>query len=512
MFDLLKFLRHKEAGLLESVPRSGMRLGKPNPQNECDSLKALVDALTAFGAKAEPFSRERLKTLMRLDESSQGLQRSLGRKYLEGVDEPAESRDALLKTVAALSAQLANGYRGLCREIVAKRDGGVGRKYLPLVVARTLNYLAAAVKWGYFRQEEVQPAMWKRLHKFHLFAESTGFAGAQISLASGRVTTCADEYIRILLLDMVRPAGLKPFQIELAAGWLEEWAPLVKLEKSCDTGSHLHCVDLLSGSGAKKLVEGMKSDNLRCWGMADLYVHIRKLRVDLAQGEDMDGLQVEGVPATAQDCMTLLDHLSKHWIRPKSARSQERIPSANKVVEMACGVDAVRSCLHSGAGEVGDEEGVPIEHWAVENESAGGYGLLEAKPPEKPEFGKLVCVKQAGDTGRWEVGVVRWKKESSGPPTLGIEKLSEDPKHVELCLADEADSARISAVFLPKWYDREVDSSLILQAPDYAAGSLLDMHYRNNVFRIRLTEVVDVTEEWVRVKFDLLGHRTAKAA
>jgi hypothetical protein len=273
----------------------------------------------------------------------------------------------------------------------------------------------------------------------------------------------------------------------------------------------MHCVDLSSGSTVRKLVEGMNGDNLRCWGMADLYVHIRKLRFELTQGGDVGSLRVEGVPAAVQDYMALLDHLSKHWIRPRNARNQERNASVSKAVEMACGVDAVRTCLHSGAaGEAGDKESVSIEHWAVENESGSGYGLLEAKPPEKPEFGKLVCVKQAGDAGKWEVGVVRWKKESFGPPALGIEKLSEDPKHVELCLADEADNTRISAVFLPKWYGREVDSSLILQAPDYAAGSLLDMYYRNNVFRIRLTEVVDVTEEWVRVKFDLLGHRTSK--
>lgn len=513
MFDLLKFFHRKDVGLLEGVLRDGAWSSKLNSKNECDLLKALVDALTAFGAKGELYSRERLKTLMRLDECSQGLQRSLGRKYLEGADESAESRDELLKTVAGLSVQLANSYRGLCREIVAGRDGGGGRKYLPLIVARTLNHLGAAVKWGYCRQEMVPPAMWQRLHKFHLFAESAGFTGVQASLASGRLTTCADEYVRILLLDMVRPASLKPFQIGLVAGWLEEWAPLVKLEKTCDTGSHMHCVDLLSGRAARRLVEGMSGDNLRCWGMADLYVHIRKLRFKLTQEEAVDSLQVEGVLATVQDYIALLDHLSKYWIRPRNARNQKRIASGSKVVEMACGVDAVRTCLHSGAaGKAGDEECALIEHWAVENESGSGYGLLEGKPPEKPEFGKLVCVKQAGDSGKWEVGVVRWKKESSGPPALGIEKLSEDPKHVELCLADGADNMRIRAVFLPKWYDREVDSSLILQAPDYAAGSLLDMYYRNNVFCVRLTEVVDVTEEWVRVKFDLLGHRVSKAA
>ncbi|BAN34176.1 hypothetical protein SCD_n00327 [Sulfuricella denitrificans skB26] len=505
MFDLLKFFHRKEAGLLEGVLGAGAWPSEQNSQNECDFLKALVDALTAFGAKGAPYSRERLKTLMRLDECSQGLQHSLGRKYLEGADESA------LETAAGLSVQMANSYRGLCREIVAGRDGGGGRKYLPLVVARTLNHLGAAVKWGYFRQEKVPSAMWERLHKFYLLAESAGFAGAQIRLASGRLTTCADEYVHILLLDMVRPTSLKPFQIGLVAGWLEEWAPLVRLEKSCDTGSHMHCVDLMSGSAAKRLVEGMNGDNLRCWGMADLYVHIRKLRFELAQGDAVDRLQVEGVPATMQDYKLLLDYLSKHWIRPKNARNQERIASGSKVVEMACGVEAVRTCLHSGAaGKSRDEECALIEHWAVENESGSGYGLLEGKPPEKPEFGKLVCVKQAGDTGKWEVGVVRWKKESSGPPALGIEKLSEDPKHVELCLADKAGNMRIRAVFLPKWYDREVDSSLILQAPDYAANSLLDMYYRNNVFRIRLTEVVDVTEEWVRVKFDLQGRRTGK--
>ena len=37
------------------------------------------------------------------------------------------------------------------------------------------------------------------------------------------------------------------------------------------------------------------------------------------------------------------------------------------------------------------------------------------------------------------------------------------------------------------------------------------MHYRNNIFRIRLTEVVDSGEEWVRAHFDLLGNRKGQA-
>jgi hypothetical protein len=356
--------------------------------------------------------------------------------------------------------------------------------------------------------------MWKRLHKLLILAESSGFAATEVKLASGRQTNCTAEYMHILLLDMVKPAALRAQQIHLVDGWLESWRHSVQLERNCDLQTHMHCVDLSTGTGARKLLEGMESGKLRCWSMAGIYGLLRKVRNDLAEGRT-DGELKLGTHWRAEEYVQLLDYVARYWIRPEAARKLERSESG-RVVEMACGVGAIHRCLQhadDAAPEI-HEKSIPYEHWAVENESVGGYGLIEARASEKAEEGKLVCVKPAGNSAEWEIGVIRWMKNAeSGQPELGIEKLSNSPKHVKLSptkpgqLPGAGEIAPIKAVFLPKIYERDVDSSIIFLAPEYTPGASFDMTYRQNIFRIRLSEALDTGDDWVRVKFEILGNR-----
>lgn len=105
--------------------------------------------------------------------------------------------------------------------------------------------------------------------------------------------------------------------------------------------------------------------------------------------------------------------------------------------------------------------------------------------------------------------MVRWKKESeTGAPALGVERLSDAPKQVNLSVVDSdgETGAIIKGLFLPKLYQRVINSSLIMEPADYQEHQLLDMHYRNNIIRIRLTEIVDNSDDWVRTHFEVQGH------
>src|SRR4030066_1765991 len=50
-------------------------------QDEYEAHHMIVNPLNLFNSSTEPLNRERLKVLMRLDESCQGLQSSLCRQY-----------------------------------------------------------------------------------------------------------------------------------------------------------------------------------------------------------------------------------------------------------------------------------------------------------------------------------------------------------------------------------------------------------------------------------------------
>lgn len=505
MFDFRTLFRKKPSGFLFNVKAVDKWLHTLRQEDEYEAQKQVIDALASFLKSREPLTKERLKVLMHLDETSQVFQKNLGETYLHHQHELKRAEDALWKSMTTLYAQLAHSYQLFIHEIVAQRGRSEFSRYLQTITARTLHYYAQGVKWGYFHQEPVQPVMWKRLHKYYLMCEGSHFAASEVALNSKRLTTCGNEYMQILLLDMVKPMTLPPIQIEMVDHWLDHWSHLVMLERDCDLETHMHCVDLSTGVGARKLLEEMHGTNLRCWSMADLYLQIRKSRSGLTEGDWNEHVEL-GDDCVLPDCIDLLDYVARYWIRPEAARRQYRAPVEDRMMEMACGVGAIYSCLKPAEEQSGHK--IPFEHWSVQDESEGGYGLVEARPTERAREGKLVLVKPTGHDSAWEIGVVRWKKNTeTGMPSLGVERLSDNPKQVELTLAGDGESHVIKALFLPKLYQRDIDSSLILPASDYNESQLLDMHYRNNVIQIRLTEVVDNSEEWVRVHFAVMGKR-----
>ena len=510
MFNILTLFRKNPHRFLGNARATDEWLTTLKEEDEYEGQKKLNLVLADYVKGKGPLSRERLKVLMRLDESSQVFQKSLARTFFHHPTGFSHAEDALWKSVASLYSHLARGYELFARDIAARRGKSECSRYLPTVTARALHYYAQSIKWGYFRQEPVQPAMWRRLHKYYLMCESAHFAAREVSLGNGVTTTCGNEYVQILLLDIIKPMALKPAQTELVDHWLDLWSHLVRLERDCDVRTHMHCVDLSTGVGARKLLPEMHGASLRCWSMVDLYMQIRKSRTGLSEGEWSEHVAL-GDQCVLPDCINLLDYVARYWIRPEAARRQFRAPVEDKMVQMACGVGAIHSCLRP---EERAGRHIPYEHWAVQDESEGGYGLVEARPTERAGEGKLVLVKPPGPDGTWEIGVVRWKKDTeSGLPALGIERLSDDPKQVHLVPAEEGGEGKeIRALFLPKLYQRDIDSSLILQAPDYREGRTLEMHYRNNLFHIRLTEVVDNGEDWIRVHFAVLGNRSRKAA
>ncbi len=499
MFDLRTLFRKKSSGILDNVKAADEWLHTLRHEDEYDAQKKVIDALAGFLHGRGPLTKERLKVLMHLDETSQVFQKKLGETYFHHQRELNRAEDVLWKSMTTLFSQLAHSYQLFIREIIAQRGKSEFSRYLPSITARALHYYAQGIKWGYFHQEPVQPVMWKRLHKYYLMCESAHFAGTEVALNSKTLTSCVNEYMQILLLDMIKPMTLPPIQIEMVDHWLDHWSHLVPLEQDCDPETHMHCVDLSTGVGARKLLDEMHGQSLRCWSMADLYLQIRKSRTGLTDGDWHEHVEL-GDDCVLPDCIDLLDYVARYWIRPEAARRQYRAPVEDRMVEMACGVGAIYSCLQPADKQSGHK--IPFEHWAVQDESEGGYGLVEARPTERAQEGKLVLVKPSGHDSAWEIGVVRWKKDSeSGMPALGIERLSDDPKQVELTPVENGENTLIKALFLPKLYQRDINSSLILQTADYRENRLLDMHYRNNIIRLRLTEVVDNSEEWVRVHF-----------
>lgn len=516
MLDLLhSFFRKREVSPATSLTATRRWISTLPLQDEYEAHHMIVEALNLFNSSTEPLNRERLKVLMRLDESCQALQDSLCRQYLKNQKTLKHAEKALWKEIFALYWHLAHGYQAFIREVINNRGNSELSSYLPLMTTRAMHYFGMEVKWRYFHQEAIEPNMWRRLHKLYRIGESAGFAREKLQLASGDNTTCADEYVQILLLDLLTPTSLKPSEIELIDRMLNDWSRLVTLEREFNPAWHTYLVDLAEGGGADRLggdsVSGEKLRYLSLNGIQDELAHaLQGLRA--GDPPEKHGLLLCSVP----QCMDFLDQVATLWQRGSSTRALPREHS-RRPVEVVCGLAALKARLKPGAKAV-DDAGNASEYWALENESDRGVGLkIDSPGTENPAIGHLIGIRTLGGGEHWEVGAVRWVTSTDTVRlSLGVEKLSQSPRLVELRTVENplvepggaANAALVAeALFLPRVDEHGMASSLILPGEKYFNGRLLDLHDSNVIYRIRLTSLMEQADEWARAKFDILGRR-----
>ncbi len=281
----------------------------------------------------------------------------------------------------------------------------------------------------------------------------------------------------------------------------------------------------------------------------------------IASGNASQAQVSSGLSNTDRD--NLVRHLMSGWVKARPARRIERETDGLKVARVACGPDAINELLYA---ESKPDAGIPpefsFEHWSIENESSTGYGLRKKIVSEEPEAGKLVCLRANGSP-IWQVGVVRWQRNAeTGEPQLGIETLADNPKVVHLTLApgttdglpqtqtglrqdpgiatgllpseiaelvrrgskipnsdfahDPANAAGdmkvprpvIKALLLPRDNARGTGHSLVISGHTFTVGTVLKISSdasANANFWIRLSGVVDYTDNWAQMNFSVMS-------
>ncbi|TCV90443.1 hypothetical protein [Sulfurirhabdus autotrophica] len=530
MIDLFYYFRKKIIDPLSSLRVTERWLNSLSLKDEYQAHKHISDALNIFNSSTDPLTKERLQILMRLDEGSQLLQKNLCDIYLKKHASDPELEQKLWKCIFANFWHLAHGYQAFIRDYLDHPEQSEISKMIPLITVRAIHYLSGEIKWRYFHQEMVQPNMWKRLHKLYRLSELHGFSNEKVTIAGGSSeSSCMMEYFRILMLDMLVPTSLQIEQIELVEQWLMRWAEVMHLDNHYAENRHTHFIDLSKPAGAGKIVPETEGEKLRFWDISPLLAEVtRSLRLQ-REGKQLDRIGIEGKYCDSA-CLDFMEQLSTLWMTDSAARVYPRELSDNKTVEVVCGISCVISMLdsHSSNSESCSLNALSAK-WPIENESATGYGLIiHSDACSNAEVGRLIGVRDAESNGPWKIGAIRWVKNAeSGKISLGVEKLSDSPRAVKierLELAQlhsenlqeqagiiTADVKELRALFLPNVDNKGMASSLILPISEFTAGKIMDLHDKQLTYKIRFTEILENSEDWARIKFDILGRRSRAA-
>jgi len=143
-----------------------------------------------------------------------------------------------------------------------------------------------------------------------------------------------------------------------------------------------------------------------------------------------------------------------------------------------------------------------------------GFALSESQAQALPH-GRLMAVSWDPSENVWQLLAIRWTREEEGQHLVGTQCLSRHPKRAEIQFEEAGSGARQEktwAVFLPMNHLGQNVSNLLIPKTHYQLGAPLTLLDGDVVYRLRLGEVHESHEGWLRVGMEVVGREQFAAA
>ena len=205
--------------------------------------------LTERDAKRTP---ARLEAVFRADRFTDALRKHLTAQYLDHASRSTRVESQLWQALFDLTQGFLTCYQAFGREISRHAQSNKWQSLLPELMARQIAHQGLDAKIRLFRYEQWIPAKWAELHSLFQMACSAQIERQPVAiLPDGAMTTIEQEYLRVLVLQLMNSGNLTPRHLEWIAEQLSEWCAALRLniEASIVTGFY---VDLGSRAGLRR--------------------------------------------------------------------------------------------------------------------------------------------------------------------------------------------------------------------------------------------------------------------
>ena len=446
-------------------------------------------------------------------------------------------------------------------QMIARRNEWATAEDDPLlqrIVVLALHHYASSIKWSFFRHETVKPQIWPLLHALFSFAESNGFATTETYLfdAESHFTTSVQAlYLRALLLDVLNTGSLSMPQIEIADGWLAEWAPSYQLDQNFSPAAHSLFVDLDASMGIQLVTGNTAWPSYRYLKMERLRDQAEVVRSELRVGRPYHG-HTSSSEFPVREHVALLanvERVYKSLLDANVSHIEERQLVANVSADVRVGYEAARNAI---SGETEDSKQSPatmqfadIElsltpaentksdamanvsdattppaknseevptatRWKIHDMSSKGVGLLvERSVGEAVNVGELLAIKPFGEV-HWMLGVLVRKltQRSVGETLLGVEILCLRPLPITLKqfaqLTDNKPDPAIPAthaLYLPGLEEHGRADIIVMPGRDVGLKNIFGLTTAAAKYRVRINRVLRKETDWMGVRFEVLG-------
>ncbi len=497
MLNTISRRRKAEAGSpFASVSATEKWLKNLPSDSDYDTHHALVEGLERFNAENETASLNRMKSLMKLEAAGLPLQLRIVEQYVRNQAVFRLARQALWRESWVFWSLLAEAWLGMLKQAYRGPASAALKPFAAEIATRALRYAGLVMRWDYHQARNPAPSAWRRIHKIYRLVERDGYAMRKVTIDE-RPTHCAREYALVVLLGLVHPLGYRAQEVEAIAQILDGYDPLPLPTQVPRPGVHTHVVDLSLSEGASVLdgdcVQGRR---LRYFALKSLIDYLKSLDQTSAAEVDND---------FPRQMASLIE-------RGGIGRNRQRTHRFGRVW-VAGGMDNILTALADPDTAKGR---AALESWALRDESMEGMGFaLSAEQAQALPHGRLVAVRRDLSGNVWHLQAIRWTREEDGQHLVGTQCLSRHPKRVEIHHEEAGAGAKQEktwAVFLPMSHLGQSVSNLLIPQTHYQLGAPLALLDGDVIYRLRLGEVQESHEGWLRVGMDVVGREQLAAA
>lgn len=483
-----------------SVAQSATMLVRDLPEAEYFSaVVEIVKAVAKINADTDLPLKERLKTLLYVDERAHGIHDRLCREYLRN---EANTR-GFLPTILAYWHELANAYQ-ICLRVHAGAPSGGLDEDIRLATVRGVHHQMRLISWNALRYLRADGSTWQQAYRFYLHAEEAGFARGPVRLYqdSSDEVTAENLLLHGCMLHLANPDNFSQREIVAVDKLLRLLVPTLHLEHQPLAGDTVFAVNLATPDEPQLMRRSMVGKGCRYWLADPLTSRLADLMfdLDLRIPSALAGL---GLDLERKEWSVLCEKLSARWSQDggKSLRRAERSLQSGQV-RVCVGFDRIAFLVKVQNGQ---DNSASTEEWRISDVSATGMGLAYlGKSVEHLSIGKLLLIAQEGSAPL--LGVIRRiSRQQSDGTKVGVELLGQHPVAVSLSEPGQPDATPASALYITQPNSRQGQRWFLVPTLMFAAGRELILTAQGKSYRIRLKAPHSEFIECIQSDFDTLA-------
>lgn len=370
------------------------------------------------------------------------------------------------------------------------------------LVARGLRLAGLHALFCLLAGEPIAAPAWALAHRMYLRAERSGDAMLITDIGASSDTL----YLRMLLLSTIADLGMTPRQTDKCFDWLQAWARGIALEREYDAARQYLAVDLAGSDGLvpaatprlaspRYFAHGLLAERVSA-SRADYFRHISVTTLGLYAANPLF------------EYLDALHQLSRFWdyvnVR-QAGKDSGRRPVDGVPVAAEAGFAACCEALRSGKASM---------RWELIDQSPTGAGF-RAKGRACSVEKDALTVFVDPESGGWVLGAAVRVVPTERGADIGVKRLADGWRMVEL--AEEAVEHRapnrpaIAGFFIFGDEARGLSDSVLLRSGTFDPSRNYTIRPGRDLFRIRLSRVIQSAGDWEQIGFDVLKRLKTEA-